>query len=318
MPDNLNRNQPYVSLIYLLLLAFSGALVFTIIGYIIGIAVYGTGIIFQSAEVLSGESTYGLGFLKLIQILSTIGTFIVPALFFAKLESKKPLRYLQLSSPVNPFLILLAVAIMIFSTPVLEWTVSLNKQMQLPDFLTGLERWMRAQEDQLEKLTFMLLKVDNIPGLLLNLLMIAVLPALGEELIFRGCLQKIFTDWTKNYHWGIWLAAALFSAIHFQFYGFLPRMLLGALFGYMLVWSGSLWVPVIAHFINNAAAVIAAYFYVRRGESLEKLNETGYDKNIFVLLFSLVITAMLLQLLYRKRTTADRIIDLESDAGRLG
>src|SRR5690606_34809169 len=205
MPDSLNRN-PYVSLIYLLLLAFSGALVFTIIGYIIGIAVYGTDIIFQSAEVLSGVSVHGLGFLKLIQIFSTIGTFIVPSLFFAKLESKKPASFLKLSSPVNPVLILLSIAVVIFSTPVLEWTVNLNKQMQLPGFLAGLERWMRMQEDQLEKLTFMLLNVNDLPGLLLNLLMIAVLPAIGEELIFRGCLQRIFTEWTKNYHWGIWLA----------------------------------------------------------------------------------------------------------------
>lgn len=318
MPDHPTRNQPYVSLIYLLLLAFSGALVFIIIGYIIGIAIYGTGIIFQSAQVLSGESTNGLGFLKLIQIFSTIGTFIVPALFFAKLESKRPAVYLRLSTSVNPLLILLAIAVMLFSTPVLEWTVNLNKQMQLPEFLAGLESWMRMQEDQLEKLTFMLLNVNDVPGLLLNLLMIAVLPAIGEELIFRGCLQKIFTSWTKSYHWGIWLAAIIFSTIHLQFYGFLPRMLLGALFGYLLVWSGSLWIPILAHFVNNAAAVITAYFYVQRGESLEKLNETGYDKNIFLLLFSLVVTAMLLQLFYRRRTIDHHTIDIKNDAGRLG
>jgi len=314
MPDTFVRGRPVVSLIYLLLLAASGALIFTIIGYIIGIAIYGTGIIFQSVQVLSGESQYGLGFLKLIQIFSTIGTFIIPALFFARLQEKRPAAYLQLSTPVNPFLVILAIAIMLFSTPILEWTVSLNKQMRLPDFMSGLERWMRMQEDQLERLTFMLLKVNDVPNLLLNLLMIAVLPAIGEELIFRGCLQRILTDWTKNYHWGIWLAAAIFSAIHMQFYGFLPRMLLGALFGYLLVWSGSLWIPILAHFINNGAAVIFAYFYTRRGESLEKLNETGYDKNIFLLLFSVVITAFLLQLFFNKRT----MINNNTDAARLG
>ena len=89
--------------------------------------------------------------------------------------------------------------------------------------------------------------------------MIAIIPAIGEELLFRGVIQRIFTRWTRSNHWGIWIAAILFSALHMQFYGFVPRMLLGVLFGYLLVWSGSMWLPIIAHFLNNALAVIAMY-----------------------------------------------------------
>jgi len=82
---------------------------------------------------------------------------------------------------------------------------------------------------------------------------------LGEELLFRGVVQRILTEMTRNHHWGIWLSAALFSALHLQFFGFIPRLLLGAIFGYLLVWSGSLWLPILAHFVNNAGAVIALW-----------------------------------------------------------
>ena len=105
--------------------------------------------------------------------------------------------------------------------------------MKLPSFFSSIENWMKYKEIEAEILTKQLLVMSSIEGLVINLIIIAVIPAVGEELIFRGCIQKIFTTWTNNYHLGIWIAAILFSAIHFQFYGFIPRMLLGALFGYL-------------------------------------------------------------------------------------
>jgi hypothetical protein len=91
--------------------------------------------------------------------------------------------------------------------------------------------------------------------------MIGIIPAVGEELLFRGIIQRVLIQWTRNKHLGVWIAAILFSALHFQFYGFVPRALLGVMFGYMLIISGNLWLPVIAHFINNTVAVIAYYMY---------------------------------------------------------
>ena len=93
--------------------------------------------------------------------------------------------------------------------------------------------------------------MNSISSLLINMVMIGVIPAIGEEFLFRGALQKIFSEWTKNKHLGIWISAILFSAMHLQFYGFIPRMLLGALFGYTLLWTGSLWIPIFGHFVNN-------------------------------------------------------------------
>jgi hypothetical protein len=158
--------------------------------------------------------------------------------------------------------------------PFINFTGAINSEMHLPRWFSGIENWMREAEDTAAELTEAFLDVESVGGLLFNLLMIAVLPALGEELLFRGVIQKILTDWTRSAHWGIWISAAMFSALHLQFFGFIPRLLLGALFGYLLVWSGSLWLPILAHFINNAGAVIALYL-VDKGAISKTVEEFG-------------------------------------------
>jgi uncharacterized protein len=308
-----DERQPFLSLIYLILLALAGALVFVILAYIVGIAMYGQGILFESQEILSGNGNTGIGFLKLVQIASSIGMFVVPAVIFARIESSSPFSYLKLNTPVKPVFILLGIVIMFVSGPLLELTVSLNKEMHLPDFLNRLENWMRQKEDQLEKLTIQLLQMDNFRDLTINIFMIAVLPAIGEELIFRGCLQRIITNQTNNYHLGIWIAALVFSAIHVQFYGFIPRMLLGALFGYLFFWSKSIWVPILAHFINNGTTVLVAYFYQQKGKPLNELvNEETYQPDFLLYMGSFILTAFLLGYFYKRSLEFQK-----EDAGRL-
>lgn len=301
MPNYHSEERPaFVSFIYLLLLALTGAVVFTILAFLVGFFVFGSSVLLQSQDMLTGGKE--LGFLKMVQVASTIGTFIVPAFIYACLKSSNPLAYLNLSKPVKPAFIVLAIVTVISSGPFLEWTITVNKQMDLPGFLNQLEQWMRAQENQLEILTMQLLKMDNFYDLLINIIMIAILPAIGEELIFRGCLQKIFIQWTKNYHWGIWLAAITFSAIHLQFFGFIPRMLLGAMFGYFLIWSKSIWIPILAHFVNNATAVISAYVYQRNGASLDKINEAPYSPSLYLYMCSIFLTGALLWYFDKKST----------------
>jgi membrane protease YdiL (CAAX protease family) len=297
MPSGqLTDRHPFMSLLQLLLLVLGGTLLFTCLAFVIGILIYGFDGMVQFQQSLNGNSTEGLGFLKLVQIASTIGTFVVPALIFAKFRGSI-ISYLHLDKPVSWILIVVSIALMFSSSYLIEWTIGLNKQMHLPDFLKGVEVWMQNQEDQLTRLTKQLLIMNNMPDLLVNLLMIAILPALGEEFIFRGCFQNIFTRWTGNYHWGIWLAAILFSAIHMQFYGFIPRMLLGAMFGYMLVWGRSMWLPVLAHLINNGGAVITAYVLQRKGQSLDNFEEVQPTTwPIYVL--STIATVILLGYMY--------------------
>ncbi len=262
------ERNPFSSLILLLLLVFAGAVVFTSLAFAIGSAIYGM----KSMLLMSSGELGNLDLIKLVQIISSIGMFVIPAFIYAKLQNKDWLGYLKII-PVPVYLALFTILIMFCASPALEYTMQLNKGMKLPYFLKELEAWMLQQELKMEVMTKQLIVMNSIPALLINLIMLAIIPAFGEELIFRGGFQQIFTRWIGNYHVAIWLTAIIFSSIHFQFYGFLPRMFLGALFGYLLVWSGSLWLPIIGHFLNNALAVITAYWYQKQGISIDKMFE---------------------------------------------
>ncbi|MFM6975841.1 MAG: lysostaphin resistance A-like protein [Sphingobacteriaceae bacterium] len=279
-----NIRKPFFSFLYLVFLMFLGTLVFSLLGFLIGILIYG--------------SAQGVGFLKTLQIVSSIGTFLIPAWVYARSENPNALQFFTLNKAPNFVLLFLTVAVMFSSSASMEWIIEWNRGLHLPGFLNNLENWMRQQESQMQelikKLSFMQTKAD----FALNLVMLALLPAIGEELIFRGCIQKISTRFTKNHHLGIWITAIIFSAIHLQFYGFFPRMLLGALFGYLLVWSNNLWFPIIAHFINNSLVVIGIYWGLKQGETLESLEKIEKQPN-YVYFFSVFLTGSILWLFYQ-------------------
>lgn len=281
------ERHPFTSLLLLLLLMIAGAFIFVMLAFIVGLAVFG-----MKEMVNASGGTSSIEVLKLLQIFISTGMFIVPALVFARLESKKWTEYLSLNGfPL--ILVLISILIMFSSAPILELSSELNKSMKLPGFLKELESWMLQKELEMAEMTKQLLKMNSAGTLMINLLMLAVIPALGEEFIFRGSLQKIFLRWTKNKHVAIWVTAIIFSAIHFQFYGFLPRMLLGALFGYLLIWSGTIWIPVLAHFINNSVAVITAYVYQQKGIPLDKLDNPDPTSMIVYIISFLTCGALL-------------------------
>jgi len=285
---------------YLLLLFLAGALVFGIIGYAVGLSLSGLPV----ASIIPGSKSAGkadqmLILMRSVQIISAIGTFILPALLLAQIELRSIKRYLKLYAP-KLLLLALAVVIMLISAPFLEWTIQWNQSMSLPPGLKDLEVWMKQMEEQLAETTKLLLTMHNGWDLAINLLMVAIIPAVGEEFLFRGCLQRILGRWAKNYHVGIWVAAIVFSAIHVQFYGFIPRMLLGALFGYLFVWSNSIWVPVLGHFINNGRAVIGAYILQMQGKSIDELDNVTMDKP-WLYVASFIVTIALLIYFYKKR-----------------
>lgn len=216
----------------------------------------------QVSGLLNGvnlEDPSSIAMLKYFQTVQAIGLFIAPSFLIAWLLHGRIFNYLYLDRPIPSLSIGMVILLVVVINPFINFTGAINAEMHLPSWLEGLEEWMREAENAAEQLTEAFLKVDSLGGLLFNLLMIAVLPAVGEELLFRGVIQKQLTQWTGSPHGGIWLAAALFSALHMQFYGFIPRLLLAGMFGYLLLWSGSLWLPVLAHFINNAGAVIALW-----------------------------------------------------------
>ena len=128
--------------------------------------------------------------------------------------------------------------------------------------------------------------------------MIAIIPSVGEELFFRGLLQRLFSEWFRNVHIAIFVTSFLFAAIHMQFYGFLPRMMLGILLGYLFYWTGSIWIPVFAHFLNNGSAVILS-FLINRGTISSGYEDFGATENLFLIASSILFTGGLLYLVYR-------------------
>jgi membrane protease YdiL (CAAX protease family) len=305
------ERHPFLSFLLLLLLMMGGALVFTVIASVVVVTVYGL----NALLAMSAGGVSSIEVLRILQIFTSTGMFIVPALFFAKLERKDWLSYLKIKS-FPAILTVLAILIMLAISPILEWSAELNKSMKLPDFLRDLEAWMLLKEQEMAIMTKQLLRMDTLNVLLINILMLAIIPAIGEELIFRGCLQKLFLIWAGNKHVAIWLTAVIFSAIHVQFYGFIPRMLLGALFGYLLVWSDTIWIPIMTHFINNAAAVLTAYVYQQKGISLEKLDQPD-PSPFYVYLISFLAGAALLWAFYTASQKYSVSLSNRTDGSRM-
>ena len=244
------------------------------------------------ALITQGNPLSDINTLKWIQLLQTITLFLLPSLILAYLCAKAPWNWLQLDNKVNWKGLLWAIGIMLVALPAINLMSHWNQQMVLPTWLSGVEEWMKAKEAEAEWLTKQFMSVTTISGLLVNLLLMAVLPAVSEEITFRGVLQRLlnFQLSTFNSHLAIWLTAIIFSAIHMQFYGFVPRMLMGALFGYMFVWTGSLWVPMLMHFVNNGMAVLLYFLANKAGWEMDKVDAIGTNDTLWLGIVSLVLT----------------------------
>lgn len=242
--------------------------------------------------------------LKWIQLSQTIALFLVPSLLVAYLVSKSPIKWLKLDTRPELKSALWAIGIMLVALPAINLLAHLNQQMVLPTWLSGVEEWMKSKEAEAEWLTKQFMSATTIGGLLVNLFLMAVLPALSEEITFRGVLQRLLSpkNSSLNSHLSIWLTAIIFSAIHMQFYGFIPRMLLGALFGYMFVWTGSLWVPMLMHFVNNGMAVLLYYIANRAAWDMDKVDAVGTGNTLWLGVVSLVLTIVGIYM-FRRSTT---------------
>lgn len=259
----------------------------------------------------------GLVGMKWLQLLQSVATFLLPALAGAYLWSNTPMQWLHLNKKPSWQEALAAVVVMLLAIPGINLLSAWNQQMVLPEWMSGIEQWMRMQEDAAAQLTEQFLRVDTVGGLLVNIGLMALLPAVGEELTFRGVVQGMFT---RNRHVAIWATAAIFSFVHMQFYGFLPRMLLGAMFGYMLWWTGSLWVPMLMHFVNNCAAVVVAYLaynHLEEGRA-EMLDTIGTEDTILLGVFSICIVLIMMVMYgyfysHGKRSVKEKEEDNEKD-----
>ena len=236
--------------------------------------------------------------LKWLQLLQTIATFLLPPILCAWLwdEQHKPFTWLGLTKGAKWQVFILAVVIMICAIPGINLLGDINSRIEFPQSLDFIEQILKAQEEAAADLTKRFLEADNGWILLINIGLLALLPAIAEELSFRGTLQQLLCPRTP--HLAIWLTAVIFSAIHMQFYGFIPRMLMGALFGYVFVWTGSLWVPMVMHFTNNGVAILSYYFLDKLGDTEKSWADTiGAGSTWWLGLISLIVVGGLVYLL---------------------
>ncbi|ADQ18677.1 Abortive infection protein [Leadbetterella byssophila DSM 17132] len=233
-----------------------------------------------------------------MQGLSSMILFIGTSLAYWSWMEKK--RFSDFNSNAFPgvstllFVFLIQISFLPLNALVTSW----NEGLHLPEALKGLEAVMKEMERQAAEITEFLAKSDTIGQLLMNIIVIGIIAGIGEELLFRGLIQRKFIRVFGNYHLAIWAAAIIFSSIHFQFYGFFPRVLLGALFGYFYVWTGNIWVPILAHIFNNSLAVIM-YHLVHKGIISKDFEKMDNIPLIYVAL-STVIFAFLIYRFYPK------------------
>jgi membrane protease YdiL (CAAX protease family) len=271
-----------------------------IIGNLLGVvlitAIYGFNLILEIAHS-NFTNPQSITALYILQIVSTTLPIFISPVIFAYWVAKDIKEYIKPIIHIPLMLFVVTFFVMLISSPLIELLSNINQQMVLPQWLSGLEQWMKASEESARRLTEAILQMRTLWDCLKNVLLIGLLTAIAEEFMFRGVMQTIFIKWTRNTHVAIWVTAAIFSAFHLEFYGFLPRLLLGALFGYFVAYSGSIWPAVWGHFLNNGTAVVATYLYQKKRI---KLNPN--DAHIFSwyqYLFSLIIIIILL-LVYKK------------------
>lgn len=298
IPDERLEKSPYIQLLMLTSFALLGMVLSSVITIGLLYTLYG-GDAFAAMQGGGEEIELYIGAIKLSQAFTTIFLFLVPPLLLARLEHIKIRELIGLEKPGARGLLIVA-ALIACSMPVIEWLAIWNQQMVLPEWLKPIEEWMRAKEDEATRLTLAFLKVNNVGDYFINLVVIALLPAIGEEFLFRGAIQRSFKRMFANPHIAIWVAAFIFSAIHMQFFGFLPRLLLGAMFGYIYWWTGSIWYAVFAHFLNNGYAVTMAWYMQVKHLPIENA-DNNFNFKWYGYLISLLLTLICLMVLKNKR-----------------
>lgn len=232
------------------------------LGFFIAIPFY-DGSIFDLPQKISNPTLYPEIRLPIVIIQGSatlIGLILIPLLYLYSMERINPIDWVKSKVTTGVILLVTGFIVLAFMAPnsvFIEW----NSNFVFPEFLKEFGAWARERETLAEELTRFFTTFSSTGDFLLGAFVIAVLPAIGEELVFRGMLQPELFRATGNHHAAIWITAIIFSAFHMQFFGFIPRMLLGGLFGYLYVWSGNLLIPMFAHFVNNGFSVLMMYLY---------------------------------------------------------
>lgn len=263
-------------------------------GSLIGLFLAGALIAILS-DIFGWNDRDSVWFIRLSTFLQSLFMFFLPAICIA-VWTDPPSKYLNLQKSSNIYnFTASAILLFIVSMPMISLTTQLNERMILPKQLADIEAWMRNSEQTAEAVTQRLLQGKDLLGFISNILLIGAFTAISEEFFFRGVLQREIELWTKSGHWSVWITAFIFSAIHLQFFGFFPRLILGALLGYLFLFSRNLWVPITAHFFNNASVIVVNFFVEKK--ALDQLNNPPVT--LWLIMLS-VVSAILCVILLKK------------------
>lgn len=295
-----HKNLSWMSLLILVAFFVVGLFIGQFLGVVISLLISGSdldGLLGLVSQPFTEDKRIPL---MVIQGFGAFGGFILGAALYMKIVERTSPFVLLSNKSINVWVVLLAIFIVMSFMMVNSFFIEWNMNIVFPSFMSGFESWARNKETELQAITDFLTSFSSSTEFFIAIIVIAILPAFGEEYLFRGIIQNKLSLYLKNAHIGIWLTAILFSGFHLQFFGFVPRMFLGVLFGYLYYWSGNLWVPIIAHFINNVFTLTMLYLY--------QIGMTGFDIEEqeslpwhYLILF-MILTGFLLY--YFKRNTA--------------
>ncbi len=256
-------------LIFLLLLLF-GLIFSSVLGFFV--------------SMINGGSPTDLRNLRIIQVLSQVVGFMMPAVVYVLLVKEKPLNYLGFNS--MPAWSLLGIVAMCTVIPFLSMVTDWNDSIVFPESMRALEEQMRATQQKTEEVINMFISGGS---LFSSLIIIAALAAISEELLFRSVIQQALIKIFRNAHLAIIMTAIIFSAFHLDFFGFFPRAILGLMLGYMFWMSGSIIPSMLMHFLNNAV-IVMLYYLNTRGFTDIDVEHFGSTGNVLVIILSLIVT----------------------------
>lgn len=286
---NFNSASPALKLVISLMSIFTIGIIVWFIGFLVFRLVFSIDVP-EANEILFGNiSQLNTAQLKFSMVIQTLGFFVIPGVFLQWLFSTPEASYFNINQAPKIASRLLVALTLVASIPFINFLLQYNQNLPVPSFLSEIAASLRSAENASRAISTQLLTVATFGGFVVNVLVIALIPAIGEEFVFRGVFQKIFQNATQNKHMAIVLAAILFSAIHGEFFSFIPRFALGLFFGYLMVWSNTIWLPVFAHFINNLIVVSIYYLSGSGASSFSPDKMEGGFFQVWGILVSLVL-----------------------------
>lgn len=292
-----STQSAWMQFLMLIMLVLMGMLVFTLVGLVLIPVIYDASLS-TVMEVIQSGGSLPVEWLIFLQGLSSIGMFLVPAVLAAHLFSLDGTSYLKLNRfPSRGFVVVgLLVLVTLSANSLSDILYRLSRGFVWPEAFGTLEQMINTSEANMSRQIQRFLEMSNTFEFIQVFFVMAILPALCEEVLFRGALQPVFKKMTGNVHLGVFLTALSFALVHLQFYTFLAILALGLILGYIKEWSRSLWPGIIVHLINNGSIVVAVYFF---GVDYQAVNEVSYNWDWQYILPGLVILAVSLFTLHK-------------------